>query len=60
VQSQRESDLYDKGRTSDIFIHKARYNWRDGDQETQRIELTTSAEARELLDTFYKLPQIIE
>lgn len=58
VQSQRESDLYDKGRTSDIFIHKARYGWQDETVITTKREMVTSQEAQAMLDQLYKLPQI--
>lgn len=54
VQSQRESDLYDKGRTSDIFIHKARYGWQDETVVTTKRELVTSSEAQNLLDEYMK------
>lgn len=54
VQSQRESDLYDKGRTSDIFIHKARYGWQDETVVTTKREIVTSQEAQNLLDEYMK------
>ena len=30
LQEQRETDLYNKGRVTDIFIHKSQYGWTDG------------------------------
>lgn len=58
VQSQRESDLYDKGRTSDIFIHKARYGWQDEQRITFTRNIITRDEARELLEMTARLPEI--
>jgi len=40
VQSQREEDLYLKGRTADIFVHKARYGWQDETVITTKQVLT--------------------
>ena len=58
VQSQRESDLYDKGRTSDIFIHKARYGWQDETVITTKREMISSEDARQMLEMVAGLPQI--
>jgi len=57
VESQREQDLYSKGRTSDIFCLK-QYGWTDDTVIVNRREMTNSVEAREMLEEFFKLPQL--
>lgn len=58
VEAQREEDLYVKGRTSDIFVQKSQYGWKDDTVIINRREMISSAEARELLEKVYTLPQI--